>query len=189
MVAVVSERESALLLPVPAAEDAVGGLRAALDLSARDGVPAHVTVLYPFLTASLIDDPTLHVLGRLFASVGRFGFTLDRVGWFGESVVWLGPRDERPFRALTELAFEAFPACPPYRGQYADVVPHLTVGHAGDHVDGDPLPALRAAEDAVRPHLPITVEATEVILMIGPSPERREGAPGTWRTRARFPLR
>jgi len=189
MVAVVSEHESALLLPVPAAEDAVGGLRAVLDLSAPEGVPAHVTVLYPFLAASLIDDPTLHVLGRLFASVGRFGFTLDRVGWFGESVVWLGPRDERPFRALTELAFGAFPACPPYRGQYADVVPHLTVGHAGDHVAEDPLRALRAAEDAVRPHLPITAEATEVILMIGPSPEGREGAPGTWRTRARFPLR
>ncbi len=188
MVAVVSEHESALLLPVPAAEDAVGSLRVGLDLSARDGVPAHVTVLYPSLTASLVDDPTLYVLGRLFASVGTFGFTLDRVGWFGESVVWLGPRDERPFRELTELAFAAFPACPPYEGQYADVVPHLTVGHAGDHVDGDPQPALRAAEDAVRPYLPITAEAAEVILMTGPSPEGREGAPGSWRTRARFPL-
>jgi hypothetical protein len=41
--------QSALLLPVPAAEAAVGPYRALLDPSARDGVPAHITVLYPFL--------------------------------------------------------------------------------------------------------------------------------------------
>ena len=37
--------ETALLLPVPAAEPAVSDHRARLDEAARDGVPAHVTVL------------------------------------------------------------------------------------------------------------------------------------------------
>ena len=41
--------QSALLILVPAAEPAVGEHRARLDASARDGVPAHLTVLYPFL--------------------------------------------------------------------------------------------------------------------------------------------
>ena len=36
--------ETALLLPVPAAEPAVSHHRAQLDEAARDGVPAHVTV-------------------------------------------------------------------------------------------------------------------------------------------------
>ena len=42
--------ESAVIVPVPEAEPAVGGLRAALDRAAVWGVPAHVTLLYPFVT-------------------------------------------------------------------------------------------------------------------------------------------
>src|SRR5580658_9294142 len=44
--------ESALLVLVPAAEPAVGQHRARLDGAARDGVPAHITVLYPSPSAS-----------------------------------------------------------------------------------------------------------------------------------------
>src|ERR1700761_7063123 len=50
------DEQSALLIRVPAAEPAVGAHRARLDASARDGVPAHLTVLYPFLPPAQIDD-------------------------------------------------------------------------------------------------------------------------------------
>ena len=43
-----------------------------------------------------ISKPLLGSLGRLFAGFAAFEFTLDRVGWFGEEVVWLGPRDPAP---------------------------------------------------------------------------------------------
>ena len=79
--------QSALLLTVPAAEAAVGPHRARLDVSARDGVPAHITVLYPFLPPAEIGPDALARLSRLFAGVPRFSFSLDRVRWFGESVV------------------------------------------------------------------------------------------------------
>ena len=174
--------QSALLLMVPAAEAAVGAHRARLDPSARDGVPAHITVLYPFLAPASIRPDVLAGLSRLFAGVPRFAFTLDRVRWFGESVVWLGPSDESPFRALTELAAEAYPGCSPYGGIYEDVVPHLTVGQDGD------LAELRAAAEAVSPLLPIATEATEVILTAGPEPGRPLGSPGDWHTVASFPL-
>ena len=121
-----AELESALLVAVPAAEAAVGGHRARLDPSARDGVPAHLTVLYPFLPPTEIGPGVLAELARLFAGAARFFFTLDQVRWFGESVVWLGPADDSPFRALTELAAGAYPSCSPYGGVYTDVVPHLT---------------------------------------------------------------
>jgi hypothetical protein len=39
----------------------------------------------------------------MFAGHAAFGFTLDEVGWFGDELVWLGPRDSAPFSALTEL--------------------------------------------------------------------------------------
>jgi hypothetical protein len=82
-----------------------GEHRARLDASARDGVPAHLTVLYPFLPAGLIDNAVLALLAGLFAGVRAFRFTLDRVDWFGDDVVWLGPHDEAPFRH--RLPFEA----------------------------------------------------------------------------------
>ena len=174
--------ETALLLPVPAAEPAVGQHRARLDEAARDGVPAHITVLYPFLPPAGIDEALLASLGRLFAGVAAFGFTLDRVGWFGEEVVWLGPRDPAPFTALTGLAFTAFPSCPPYGGRHPEVIPHLTVGHAGGRQ------ALAAAAGSVRPCLPLEAAATEVILMAGPRPGSPGTPPGQWRTIATFPL-
>jgi hypothetical protein len=62
------ELQSALLLPVPAAESVVGPHRARRDASARDGVPAHVTVLYPFLPTAIGPD-VLAALAQLFAGV------------------------------------------------------------------------------------------------------------------------
>lgn len=174
--------ESALLIAVPEAEPAVGEYRARLDSSARDGVPAHLTVLYPFLPPASIDGAVLASLRRLFAGFSSFAVTLDRIGWFGQEVVWLGPCDERPFRALTGAAFAAFPGCPPYGGRYADVIPHLTIGDRSDPAE------LRAAAEAIRPYLPVTAVAAEVTLMAGPPPGNLSSRPGQWRALAAFPL-
>ncbi len=176
------EWQTALLVAVPAAEAAVGEHRARLDASARQGVPAHLTVLYPFLPPSQVSPAVREVLAGLMAGVPAFGFTLDRVAWFADRVVWLAPRDDAPFRELTALASRAFPACAPYGGQYADVVPHLTVGHLGD------LAARQAAADAVSRQLPIAARAAEVTLMTGPEPGNSAAAPGRWRRLAAFPL-
>ena len=109
--------ESALLVTVPAAEPAVARHRSRLDTSAAVGVPAHITVLYPFLPPDLIDADTHATLARLFASVPGFRFTLDQTRWFPDPVLWLGPSDPAPFSALTGLVAAAFPSCPPYGGR------------------------------------------------------------------------
>jgi hypothetical protein len=177
---------SALLMLVPAAEPAVGAHRARLDLSAWDGVPAHLTVLYPFLPPADIGPGVITALADLFAGVPRFSFTLDRVRWFDEAVVWLGPSDDAPFRALTALTAAAYPSCPPYGGRYEEPQPHLTIGHDA------PLAELRAAAAAVAPLLPITAEAAEVTLMAGPDPaqpsEPGSGPRRPWAAIASFPL-
>jgi 2'-5' RNA ligase len=174
--------ETALLVPVPAAEPAVGQHRARLDEAARDGVPAHITVLYPFLPPAGIDVALLASLREIFAGQAAFGFTLDKVGWFGEELVWLGPRDAAPFSALTDLVCSTFPSCPPYGGRHAEVIPHLTIGYAGGPQ------ALRAAAESVQPWLPIEAVASEVILMAGPRPGIPGTPPGQWRIIAAFPL-
>jgi hypothetical protein len=122
--------ETALLLPVPAAEPAVGRHRARLDEAARDGVPAHITVLYPFLSPAGIGGPLLATLGSLFA----------------------------------------------------EVIPHLTIGHLGGQQ------ALHAAAESISPRLPVEATAAEVILMAGPRPGTPGTPPGLWRTITAFPL-
>jgi 2'-5' RNA ligase len=180
--AVPHDWETALLVAVPEAEPAVGEHRARLDSSARGGVPAHLTVLYPFLPPASVDGAVLASLRRLFAGFAPFDVTLDRVSWFGEEVAWLAPRDDRPFRALTGAVVAVFPDCPPYGGRYADVIPHLTIG------DRDDPGALRAAAEAVRAHLPVATRAAAVTLMAGPAPGNPATPPGQWRTLAAFPL-
>jgi hypothetical protein len=151
--------ESGLLVEIPEAEPVVGRFRERLDPGARLGVPAHVTVLFPFIPPARLDEAVLGQLADLFAAVPRFSFRLAATRWFGDQVVWLAPSDPGPFAALTRRVVEAFPAWPPYGGQFAEITPHLTVG------DGQPLDDLRAAEEAVRPLLPVAGEVTTVSLV------------------------
>jgi hypothetical protein len=53
---------SAVLVPVPEAERVVSRYRARLDGAAALGVPAHVTVLYPFVPPAAITAATLEEL-------------------------------------------------------------------------------------------------------------------------------
>jgi 2'-5' RNA ligase len=120
--------ESAVLVPVPEAEPVVGRFRARLDRAAGWGVPAHVTVLFPFVPPDEITGTVIEVVAAAVASVRTFGCEFARICWFGEDVVWLAPEPAGPFRALTSAVHAAFPRFPPFRGLFADVVPHLTIG-------------------------------------------------------------
>jgi 2'-5' RNA ligase len=152
----VTSTGSCLIIEVPAAERAVRPHRERLDASARLGIPAHITVLAPFMTRETADAAALAELERLLAETSRFRFRLDRTDWFGDEVLWLAPRDARPFRALTQRIFQAFPAFPPFEGRFDEVIPHLTIGH------GHPLNDLRAAENSVQAGLPIDGHAAAV---------------------------
>ena len=168
--------QSVLIIKVPDAELAVRRHRERLDASAPLGIPAHITVLFPFMPPQTLDTAVLTELERLFAAVSGFSFQLDHTDWFGDDVLWLAPRAPGPFRALTQHVFGAFPAFPPFEGQFDEVVPHLTIGH------GHPLNDLHAAEESVRAQLHIDGHAAEVTLMTQPS------AGGHWTEAARFPL-
>lgn len=161
-------------MAVPEAEPAVRQFRERFDASALLGIPAHITVLAPFMPAHAVDAAVLGQLERLFATAGRFRFRLDHTGWFGDEVLWLGMQDPAPFRALTRSVYRAFPAFPPVGGQFDEVVPHLTVGH------GHALSGLRAAEEAVRAYLPIDARASTVTLVTQQSPGGRWGKTGAF---------
>jgi 2'-5' RNA ligase len=170
--------ESAVVVAVPEAEHVVGQHRARLDRAAAWGVPAHVTVLYPFVAPSAITSATIGLLAGAVGSVAAFDCEFAGTGWFGEDVLWLAPRPDGPFRALTHAVSAAFPPLLPYRGAHDEVVPHLTVGdsRAGGTAE------LRAAEAGVLRALPIRARISGVWLMTGST------TPGSWRPVAELPL-
>jgi 2'-5' RNA ligase len=168
--------ETALIVAVPEAEQAVGHHRSTLDTAAGWGVPAHVTVLYPFLPPDRINDDVLTTLTQIFAATPRFDASFADVRWFGDSVVWLAPQPEDAFRQLTAAVWRRFPEVPPYAGAHADVVPHLTIGHDA------PKRLLTQAAEAVVSHLPIRAVVDSVLLIAG-APE-----PDSWHTVGEFRL-
>jgi 2'-5' RNA ligase len=170
--------ESAVLVPVPEAELAVGRHRHRLDRAATWGVPAHVTVLFPFVAPSAVTGATITALADAVGSVTAFDCEFPATAWFGQEVVWLAPQPAEPFRALTRAVSAAFPDYPPYGGGYDDVVPHLTVGY---RPAGEVTELLEAEADVLR-WLPVQAHISRVWLMTG------RAAPGSWQTIAELPL-
>ncbi len=166
---------TALLVIVAEAEPAVAPLRLQLDPVARLGVPAHVTVLFPFMPASEIRDEVMARLTALFRTVPAFTHNFVRSAWFGDEVLWLASDAADMLRYLTQLVWSAFPAYPPFEGQFNEVVPHLTIANRG------PFDEMQAAERAVQQYLPIVTMTQAVTLMV-------EQPSGRWEAAASFAL-
>lgn len=142
---------------------------------APPGAPAHVTLLFPFRPAALVDDALLGALRAQFAAAARFDVEFSRVEVFPE-VVWLAPEPAEPFVELTLALIDRYPEHPPYGEEFAGrIIPHLTIVNRV-------APALRdEAAAALEQHLPIGSAVREATLL-------EEGGDGTWRSRATFPL-
>jgi 2'-5' RNA ligase len=164
---------SGLIIEVPEAEPAVGELRMRLDRVASLGVPAHVTALFPFVAPASIDADLLERIAEVARASGPFDYRFSRTAWFGDDVLYLAPEEPTPFRDLTARLWEAFPAYPPYGGQFADVVPHLTIG------EGAGRNALLDAERSVRAYGLVTGRAERLTLM-AQTPGGRWSYLGRW---------
>ncbi len=152
--------QSSVLIPVPCAEPVVGRWRLDYDPSATAGVPAHVTLLVPWLPPAEIEQADLEALDKLVGDVAAFDFALTSLGWFGRSVLWLAPEPTAPFLELTSRLADRF-GTPPWEDVFDEVVPHLTVGLASD---GDELAKVAGALAGA---LPVACRAEEVWVMVG----------------------
>lgn len=170
------QEKSAILIPFLEVDDIVDGWRTMLDPAQRRGIPAHVTVLFPFIHPTELSTGDLIVLEDYFSNVSAFNVAFESTGWFDDRVVYLEPKPRKQFRTMTEQLLHEFPSCLPYGGKFAEPVPHLTLG------DGAPLESLRRAEEAVRERFPIETRATEAWLMTGSM------EPGSWSLRQSFPM-
>jgi 2'-5' RNA ligase len=134
-----------LIIAVPESEASVAELRLAHDSSAPLGVPAHITVLFPFAAPDDVDEDAL---AELVAAHAAFDFELVSLEHFDDGVTYLAPVPSEPFTALIRAVAERWPDYPPYEGMFEvdAVIPHLTVGETPLELDA-PLPiACRARE-------------------------------------------
>ena len=163
---------SALYVEVPAAEPLVGPHRLRWD-AAASAVPAHVTVLFPFLDPALMGDEVNRELERIVMGVPPFTVRFARVGRFSDAV-WLAPEPVDPFATLTDAIAARWPDHPPYGGEFDEVIHHLTVA------DGAPAAVLERLEREAATGLPVEERVDEVSLAVRTS--------GTWRLRRRYSL-
>jgi 2'-5' RNA ligase len=168
--------ESAFTINVPEAEPYVRHLRDRLDPSAKLGLAAHITVLYPFMSPEQITEAVLNRVRLALSSAVTFSFRLARIGRF-PNVLYLAPEPVEPFIALTERLVREFPEYLPYGGQHESVVPHLTVAQASE-------PEQTLAEARLFNALPadvgIAARCNDVVLI--------ENSSGRWEHMHSFPL-
>jgi 2'-5' RNA ligase len=174
----VAAGRTAVIVPVSAAETVVAHHRLRLDVAASWGVPAHITILFPFVPPSEVDGAVVARLAAVFAAMPAFACTFAECGWFGEDVLWLAPDRDQEFRDLTRAVAAEFPDHQPYAGEHDDVVPHLTVGESRR----GSVEELCAAEADVNRHLPFTAHIDHALLIAGTD------QPNSWRTVAALPL-
>lgn len=119
---------TALVVKVPEAEAMVGALRARFDATAQLGVPAHITILFPFMPPDAVTPAVLQRVQAALDCVPAFAYALASVGRFDETA-FLAPTPPEPFIRLTAAVAAQFPEFPPYGGRHQGMVPHLTVAH------------------------------------------------------------
>nr|WP_225882001.1 2'-5' RNA ligase family protein [Streptomyces aureocirculatus] len=144
----------------------------------RAGFPAHVTVLYPFLHESRIDDGVHRALADLFGGHDAFTLTLGAFGRY-PGVLYLDPWPHDPVKALQKDLALRWPEALPYRGIFgAGLDPHVTVANSEGPSTQDA--AYDALEAELAPLLPLTCPVDTVHLIV------RDG--GRWRDRAAYRL-
>lgn len=154
--------EAALVVLVPEVEPLVGPFRARHDSSAALGVPAHITINYPFVPGVTRTEATLEELAELFAKWKPFAFSLVRLARFPD-LLYLAPEPEDAFTDLIGAVAARYPESPPYGGAHIEVIPHLTVVKTEDERVLESLETRLAG--LLEGHLPVAARAEEVWLL------------------------
>lgn len=117
-----------LIVPGYEVQSFAAPLRAKYAIQSSLCFPAHITIIYPFMPPSEVEqhhDEIAHILEQF----PPFEVTLQGYRRFPNALA-LEPLDPAPIVAMQQKLTRAFPQYPPYSGQHGpDLVPHLTVAH------------------------------------------------------------
>lgn len=153
------EGRTGLVVLVPQAEGVLADVAQHFPEAVRNGTPAHISLLYPFLPADSCNDVVLTALSEIVAQTEPLTVRLSECERRDDFTA-LRPEPLEPLRALSERAQQRWPHLAPYEGRFGHVDPHVTV-------------ALRTTAERARiveqeivpPHLPITAELRDVRLV------------------------
>ncbi len=155
-------------LPAP-----LEGLRRRSTEEAASGLPAHLTMLYPFVTPDALDEELRFKLAAILSPIDAFDYRLtERRRW--PDTLYAAVEPEAPFRALQATLAAAFPEFPLYDGAF-EFDPHVTVVWGPRSEDAD------VADDPAWNLLPASRQASFVDLIVR--------VDGRWQRRWRFALR
>ena len=146
--------------------------------NARLGVPAHVTLLFPFVPTGSMQASDLERASAAISPTRGFDLAFRDVSSFDpvptkEGVVWLVPEPPAPFIEMTKALATEFPDYLPYGGIHDTIIPHLTLAN----VDVD----LRELIPAARRELPFQRRVDAAVLLV-------EDDAGRWRIAVQLPL-
>jgi hypothetical protein len=147
------------------------------DDSFPPGMPAHVTLLYPWRTPVTTAD--LDAAAAVVAGFGPCSFTLGSAAVFPDPLVYLPVEPDTGVRALMHALAAAFPDTPPYGGTIPDPTPHVTVRRCADHDDAKRW--IGRIDEILAPLRPLEVRVDVVTV-------HARGDDGRWRPEAQFPL-
>ncbi len=165
------EGQTGVAIPVPEADPLLTAVGERFPEAVREGVPAHVSVLYPFLPADALDDQVTGALSELFAEQPVLSVTFAECSRTGEFVA-LRPDPLQGLRELTNAVRARWPDLVPYEGVHGDVGPHLTVAlHTTESR------AAAVERELVPEQVPISAELREAWLL---------AFHGQWRWHQRF---
>ena len=135
-------------------------------------MPAHITLLFPFLPHSLLTTEVETQLRAICSHHEPIALQFSRVARF-PGVLYLAPDPADELRELTVAIAQRWPETPPYAGAHDEVIPHLTVAMAQDAV-------LDTVEPELAAQLPVATRLPQAALFTFDG--RR------WRTRAPLPF-
>ena len=169
--------EAAIILPVQEVELLVSDFRRRYDPLASVGVPAHITINYPFTPHINRPKKAGADLLVLISEFSQFYYNLTEIRTF-DQVVYLFPEPTEPFISLIKAIFTRFPDSPPYKGEFTQPIPHLTVAQ----VEKDEI--LQVKEELTKrlgSLLPLPAKARELWLI--------DNSEKIWKRRQVFPLK
>ena len=153
---------STIAIPVPEVADLIAPWREETFIGATQGMPPHITVLYPWYPTPVsewdIDD-----LRSVVAEIRPFPVQLTHLDTFPNHALYFGIRDDAALIDLILRVISAYPDTPPYGGEFSEPIPHITIAHASSRGE---LREIRVeVEEAVCHKLPIEIMIQELVVM------------------------
>jgi hypothetical protein len=155
-----------IIAPTPWVPGEVEALRAELDWAARLGVPAHITLLGPFIEPAAIDADVHRRLETVLRAHAPIMVSLDRLELIGD-VACLLPGDTRAIAAVQSALHREWPELEPRSLQHVTVARELNRS------------GFEAVIERIEPMLPLSGRLDRASLIVGRN--RRASTRATFR--------